>query len=304
MKTKKNMVGSAVGQAGFSESIPRVSEFQRFRRVFFGRPVVIFGFVIISLLVFAAVFASFISPYDPYQPNLTENLRQPSLAHWLGTDNLGRDVVSRLIFGTRVSLMVGFVSVGVATVVGMTLGLLAGYFGKWLDAILMRIIDGLMMIPPIILALVFAAVLGGGLKNVMIAMGIAITPSYCRLMRGQVLSIKQSDYILMAHAVGSNDTRIMARHILPNCLPPLLVLITLNLGGAILAEAALSFLGIGVTPPTAAWGNMVYDGQKYVLHYPFLSFAPGVCIMLVVLAFNMIGDGLRDALDPRLRGTL
>jgi peptide/nickel transport system permease protein len=304
MKTKNNIVGSAAGQAVFNESLPRVSEFQRFRRVFFGRPVVIFGFVVIFLLVFAAIFASFIAPYDPNQPSLKDNLQQPSVAHWLGTDNLGRDVVSRLIFGTRVSLMVGFLSVGVATVIGMILGLTAGYFGKWLDAILMRIIDGLMMIPPIILALVFAAVLGGGLRNVMIAMGIALTPSYCRLMRGQVLAIKQSDYILMARAVGSKDSRIMATHIFPNCLPPLLVLITLNLGGAILAEAALSFLGIGVTPPTPAWGNMVYDGQRYVFNYPFLSFAPGVCIMLVVLAFNMIGDGLRDALDPRLRGTL
>jgi peptide/nickel transport system permease protein len=304
MKTKKNNADTATTQTGFSESMPHATEFQRFRRVFFGRPVVIFGFVVIFLLVFGAIFASFIAPYDPNLPSLKENLQHPSLSHWLGTDNLGRDVVSRLIFGTRVSLMVGFVSVGVATVFGMTLGLLAGYFGKWLDAILMRVIDGLMMIPPIILALVFAAVLGGGLKNVMIAMGIAITPSYCRLMRGQVLAIKQSDYILMARAVGSNDARIMARHILPNCLPPLLVLITLNLGGAILAEAALSFLGVGVTPPTPAWGNMVYDGQKYVFNYPFLSFAPGVCIMLVVLAFNMIGDGLRDALDPRLRGTL
>jgi peptide/nickel transport system permease protein len=304
MKTGKNVVDSASGQVGFSETVPRITEFQRFRRVFFGRPVVIFGFVVIFLLVFCAIFAPFISPYDPYQPSLKDNLQQPSLSHWLGTDNLGRDVVSRLIYGTRVSLMVGFVSVGVATVLGMTLGVLTGYYGKWLDAVVMRIIDGLMMIPPIILALVFAAVLGGGLKNVMIALGISLTPSYCRLMRGQVISIKQADYILMAHAEGSNDTRIMLRHIVPNCLPPLLVLITLNLGGAILAEAALSFLGIGVTPPTAAWGNMVYDGQKYVFHYPFLSFAPGVCIMLVVLAFNMIGDGLRDALDPRLRGTL
>jgi peptide/nickel transport system permease protein len=274
MKTKNNIVGSAAGQAGFSESLPRVSEFQRFRRVFFGRPVVIFGFVVIFLLVFAAIFASFIAPYDPNQPSLKENLQQPSPAHWLGTDNLGRDVVSRLIFGTRVSLMVGFLSVGVATVLGMILGLLAGYFGKWLDAILMRIIDGLMMIPPIILALVFAAVLGGGLRNVMIAMGIALTPSYCRLMRGQVLAIKQSDYILMARAVGSKDSRIMAIHIFPNCLPPLLVLITLNLGGAILAEAALSFLGIGVTPPTAAWGNMVYDGRDTFLTTRFFLLRP------------------------------
>jgi peptide/nickel transport system permease protein len=304
MKTKNKGVGPVTVEVGFSESMPRVSEFQRFRRVFFGRPVVIFGFVVIFLLVLAAIFAPLISPYDPNLPNLKENLQQPSLKHWLGTDNLGRDVVSRLIFGTRVSLMVGFVSVGVATVVGVNLGLLAGYFGKWLDAIVMRIIDGLMMIPPIILALVFAAVLGGGLKNVMIAMGIALTPSYCRLMRGQVLSIKQADYILMSHAIGSKDLRIMIKHIVPNCLPPLLVLITLNLGGAILAEAALSFLGIGVTPPTPAWGNMVFNGQRYVFKYPILSFAPGVCIMLVVLAFNMIGDGLRDALDPRLRGTL
>jgi peptide/nickel transport system permease protein len=160
------------------------------------------------------------------------------------------------------------------------------------------------MIPPLVLALVFAAMLGGGLRNVMIALGISLTPSYCRLMRGQVLAIKQSDYILMSHAVGGKDLRIMIRHILPNCLSPILVLITLNLGGAILAEAALSFLGIGITPPIAAWGNMVNEGQRYVFHYPFLSLAPGVCIMLVVLAFNMIGDGLRDALDPRLRGTL
>jgi peptide/nickel transport system permease protein len=304
MKTNDNIIGPVTNDDGFTQGIPHISEFQRFRRVFFSRPVVIFGFVIIFLLLFAAIFAPFISPYDPNRPNLKENLQQPSLEHWLGTDNLGRDVVSRLIYGTRTSLMVGFISVGVATAIGMTLGLLSGYFGGWLDATLMRIIDGLMMIPPIILALVFAAMLGGGLRNVMIALGIALTPSYCRLMRGQVLAIRQSDYILMARAVGGKDMRIMVRHILPNCLPPLLVLITLNLGGAILAEAALSFLGIGVTPPTAAWGNMVYDGQKYVFHYPFLSFAPGVCIILVVLAFNMIGDGLRDALDPMLRGTL
>jgi peptide/nickel transport system permease protein len=304
MKTRRNVISSVSNETDFSVSMPHVSEFQRFRRVFFGRPVVIFGFIVILLLVFAAIFAPLISPYDPNQPSLKENLQQPSTTHWLGTDNLGRDTLSRLIFGTRISLMVGFVSVGVATVVGVNLGLLAGYFGKWLDAILMRIIDGLMMIPPIILALVFAAALGGGLKNVMIAMGIALTPSYCRLMRGQVLSVKQADYILMSHAIGSKDLRIMIKHIVPNCLPPLLVLITLNLGGAILAEAALSFLGIGVTPPTPAWGNMVFDGQRYVFKYPILSFAPGACIMLVVLAFNMIGDGLRDALDPRLRGTL
>jgi peptide/nickel transport system permease protein len=304
METEKNVGNSISNAVNFNEGISHVSEFQRFRRVFFGRPVVIFGFVVIFLLFFAAVFAPFISPYDPYQPSLKENLQQPSAEHLLGTDNLGRDVLSRLIYGTRTSLMVGFLSVGVATLIGVFLGLIAGYFSGWLDSIVMRIIDGLMMIPPLVLALVFAAMLGGGLRNVMIALGISLTPSYCRLMRGQVLAIKQSDYILMSHAVGGNDLRIMIRHILPNCLSPILVLITLNLGGAILAEAALSFLGIGITPPIAAWGNMVNEGQRYVFHYPFLSLAPGICIMLVVLAFNMIGDGLRDALDPRLRGTL
>ena len=304
MQSSNNHAEAAVSSTKFNESSPHISEFKRFRRVFFGRPVVIFGFIIIFLLIIGAIFAPLLSPHDPYLNDLRNSLQQPSSEHLLGTDNLGRDILSRLIYGTRTSLMVGIIAVGVATVIGMTIGLVSGYFGGWLDAIFMRIIDAQMAIPGIILALVFAAILGGGLTNVMIALGISMVPVYCRLMRGQVLSIKQTDYVIGARILGESNVRIMFTHILPNCLPPLIVLITLNLGTAILAEAALSFLGIGIAPPGAAWGSMVNDGQRYLLTNPLLSFAPGVCIMLVVLAFNMIGDGLRDALDPRLRGTL
>jgi peptide/nickel transport system permease protein len=288
----------------FDESPARVGEVQRFRRVFFGRPVVIVGFVIISLLVFTAIFAQFVAPYDPYQQDLKVALQHPSLQHWLGTDQLGRDVLSRIIYGTRTSLEVGLIAVGVASAIGMSLGLLSGYFGGWFELIVMRVIDAMMSIPNLLLALVFAAMLGGGLKNVMIAVGISMVPSYCRLMRSQVLVVRQTDYVLAAHTVGCSDMRVMFRHIFPNSLPPLIVLVTINLGTAILAEAGLSFLGMGIAPPGAAWGSMVNDGYKFLLMNPVISFAPGVCIMAVVLGFNMVGDGLRDALDPRLRGTI
>jgi ABC-type dipeptide/oligopeptide/nickel transport system permease subunit len=304
MQTSNKDLGSAAESAAFVETPARVREFQRFRRVFFGRPLVIFGFAIILLNISAAVFAPLVSPYNPYLQDLANALQLPNAKHWLGTDPLGRDVVSRLIYGTQTSLMVGIIAVGVGTLIGMALGLVSGYFGGWLDAIIMRVIDAMMAIPMLVLALVFAAVLGGGLKNVMLAVGVAMVPSFCRLMRGQVLAARQADYVLAAQVVGASDVRTMLRHILPNCLPPLIVLFTLDLGRAILIEAGLSFLGIGIAPPGAAWGSMVNDGYTYLLTNPILSFAPGVCIMLVVLAFNMVGDGLRDALDPRLRGTL
>jgi peptide/nickel transport system permease protein len=282
----------------------RTTEFQRFRRVFFGRRVVIFGFVIILLLIFTAIFAPLLAPYNPYEIDLASALQHSNSNHWLGTDEIGRDVLSRLIYGTRTSLMVGFVAVGVAAAIGVTLGLVSGYFGGWLDTIIMRLIDALMAIPGLVLALVFAAMLGGGLKNIMIAIGVAMVPTYCRLMRGQVLSVKSFDFILAAHSLGAKDIRIMLRHILPNCLPPLIVLVTLQLGMAILTEAGLSFIGIGISPPGAAWGSMVNEGYAFLQMNPVLSFAPGLSIMVVVLAFNLVGDGLRDALDPRLRGIL
>lgn len=287
-----------------SENPPRTNEFRRFLRVFLGRKVVVFGSAIILALIVASIIAPLISPYDPYKQDLARALEQPSREHLLGTDPLGRDELSRIIYGTRVSLAVGMVAVGFAALIGMTMGLVAGYFGGIINSVIMRFTDALMAIPPLMLALAIAAALGGGLANVIISLGIALIPTQARLMRGQVLTVIQSDYVVAGMIIGASHKRIMLAHIFPNCLPPLIVLITLNIGVAILSEAALSFLGIGIRPPTAAWGAMVNDGYRYLLSNPILSFAPGACVMLVVLAFNIVGDGLRDALDPRLRGTL
>lgn len=289
---------------GVIDTAPRSYARRRFVRVFLGRKVVMLGAAIIALLVLAALLADVISPYDPYRQNLRESLQPPSPAHLLGTDALGRDTLSRVIYGSRTSLAVGLVSTLIGAVVGMALGLLAGYYGGILNTLIMRFVDALMAVPSLMLALAIGAALGGGLTNVMISLGISIVPTYARLMRGQVLIVKQQDYIAAGEVIGGSDLRIMLWHILPNCLSPLIVLITLNLGAAILAEAGLSFLGLGINPPGAAWGAMVNDGYRYLVSNPVLSFAPGLCVMLVVLAFNLVGDGLRDALDPRLRGTL
>jgi peptide/nickel transport system permease protein len=283
---------------------PKVSEARRIIKVMFSRWLVVFGAVIILALIVVAIFAPLIAPYDPIQQDLSIALQQPSSDHLLGTDWLGRDVLSRIIYGTRISIMVGVIAVGIACIIGMSLGLVAGYFGRWTNNIIMRIIDAMMSLPPLVLALAISSALGGGLRNVMISLGIAMVPIYCRLMCGQVLTVKTNDYITAANVIGTNDFKMMLRHILPNSFPPLLVLITLNLGQAILAEAGLSFLGIGISPPTAAWGSMVSEGYRYLFNNPILSFAPGIAIVLVVLSFNMVGDGLRDALDPRLRGII
>ncbi|MBW1998544.1 MAG: ABC transporter permease [Deltaproteobacteria bacterium] len=288
----------------FEEGAPRVKGLKRFYRTFFGRKVVAFGLVVIVALVITAAFAPFIAPYDPYKQDLDKILQKPSAAHLLGTDTLGRDVLSRIIFGTRTSLLVGIVAIFMAASIGMSLGLVAGYFGGLVYTVIMRLIDALMTFPMILLALTIATVLGGGLKNIIIALGISLVPPYARLMCGQVLTVKQNDYVLAGRAMGAGNLRIMFRHVAPNCFPPLIVLMTMMMGSAILAEAGLSFLGIGIKPPGAAWGAMVSEGYRYLLTTPVLSFAPGIAIMLVVFAFNMVGDGLRDALDPRLRGAL
>jgi peptide/nickel transport system permease protein len=283
---------------------PRVSELKRFQRVLFSRGIVVFGLIIILLVIVVAVFAPLLAPYDPYEQYWDQNLLKPSSQHLLGTDSLGRDTLSRLIFGSRNSLMVGVVALGIAAIFGMSLGLIAGYFSGWVNTIIMRFIDSMMSFPMILLALVIAALLGGGMRNVMIALGISMLPGYARLMCGQVLSVKENDYVLAEHASGAGHLRIMLRHILPNCFPPLIVMVTMQIGAAILAEAGLSFLGIGIEPPAAAWGLMVEDGRTHLMTNPILSFAPGLAIMFVVFGFNMLGDGLRDALDPRLRGTI
>ncbi len=283
---------------------PRVNEITRFFRIFVGRGLVVFGMVIILLAVIVAVFAPVLAPYDPYGTDMDKVLLKPGTAHWLGTDALGRDVLSRLMYGTRLSLLIGLTAVVVAAVIGMALGLIAGYFGGWVYIIIMRCMDSLMSFPMILLALVIAALLGGGVRNVIIAFSIAAIPVYARLMCGQVMTVKQNDYVLAERSMGASNGRIMMRHVAPNCFPPLIVLVSMMLGSTMLAEAGLSFLGIGIQPPTPTWGAMVSGGYSYLISNPVLSLAPGLVLMLVVFAFNMVGDGLRDALDPRLRGKI
>ncbi|MBN1367605.1 MAG: ABC transporter permease [Dehalococcoidales bacterium] len=285
-------------------SPPKTNEFQRIIKVMFNRPLVIFGVVVIGILVLMAIFAPLLAPHDPYALNFKAVLQQPTSEYLLGTDASGRDILSRVIYGSRISIIVGVLTTTISSVIGIVLGLVAGYYGRIINNVIMRIIDALMSLPPLLLALAIVAILGAGLMNLIIALSVSLIPTYCRLMCGQVLSFREADWVISGRAVGANDFRIMFRHILPNAFPSILVLITLNMGMAILAESSLSFLGVGVIAPTAAWGAMVADGRQYLLSNPLLSLAPGLLIFLVVLAFSMVGDGLRDALDPRLRGTL
>jgi len=283
---------------------PRVSESRRIFKVMFSRWVVIIGAVIILLLILTAIFAPLLTPYEPNKVKLEDSLQQPSSQHLLGTDLYGRDVLTRILYGSRIAIIVGVVAVTASGAFGMFLGLLAGYFGGWVETIIMRITDALMALPPLVLMLAIAVMLGGGVPTVLLALGVALMPTYSRLMCGQVMAAKENDYVMAAKVVGASNIRVMFRHLVPNVFPPLLVLITLDLGFAILTEASLSFLGIGINPPTATWGAMVSDGQRYLLTHPVLSFTPGLAIVLVVLGFNLVGDGLRDALDPRLRGRI
>jgi peptide/nickel transport system permease protein len=299
------MAQNVTSITGESEAPPRVSEWKRFQRVFFQRKLVLFGLIILAIMLFVAITANWIAPYSPYKGDLmNESLLLPKAQHWLGTDLQGRDELSRLMFGTRSALEVGFITVALAAIIGMALGIISGYFGGVIGMIIMRFMDALMGFPMIILAMVISAVLGAGLQNVIIALMVATVPGYARVMNALTMSLRENDYIMAEKSIGSTNARTMIKHILPNAMPPMIVLITLQLGSLILAEAALSFLGIGLNPPGAAWGAMVNDGYRYMLTNPVLSFAPGLAIMLVVFAFNMVGDGLRDALDPRLRGTM
>jgi len=295
---------SAAAQELQSIEAPHVSEWKRFLRVFFQRKLVLLGVVVLVVWIVVAIFAPWIAPHDPYKNNMAMALKPPSAEYPLGTDSLGRCALSRLIYGTRTALYVGFGTVVVSAIAGMILGLLAGYVGGVVNTIIMRVMDALMGFPMLVLALLLASVLGEGIQNVIIALAIATVPGYTRLMCAQTLSVKENEYIMAARAVGSKSFRTMVRHVFPNAFQPLLVMITTMLGSVILAEAGLSFIGIGIQPPGAAWGSMAADGYRYLESYPLLSFAPSLAIMIVVFALNMVGDGLRDALDPRLRGTL
>jgi peptide/nickel transport system permease protein len=287
-----------------SDIRPRRSELRRFSKLFLGRWIVTVGLILVLVSIVMAVFAPIIAPYDPNDQNLSHRLSQPSAENILGTDNTGRDTFSRIVYGARTSLLVALGALGVALSLGVTLGLLAGFYGGWTYTIIMRMIDALMAFPAILLAMLIAGLLGGGILNIVLAIGVSIMSSFCRLMCGQVLSIKQNDYITAARSIGAKDFSMMVRHVLPNSFAPIIVQISLMLGHAILAEAGLSFIGVGIKPPIATWGAMINDGYKYLVTNPILSIAPGFACMLCVFGFNMVGDGLRDALDPRLRGKL
>jgi peptide/nickel transport system permease protein len=280
------------------------SEWRYFWRVFLSRRVVMIGLVIFVIMLVVSTAAPWLVPFDPNKQDLANVLLQPGKAHLLGTDQFGRDSLSRLIYGARTAMIVGIGCVTIACLTGATLGAIGGYFGGIANVLVMRFIDVLMAFPMLLLAILIAALLGGGLQNVIIALSIVTIPPYARVMAGQTLSIKENDYIIAMKAAGARKSRILFRHILPNAFPALLVQITTQLGTLILNEASLSFIGIGIKAPAAAWGSMLNDGYKYLLTNPILSIAPGVAIMLVVFAFNMVGDGLRDALDPRLRGKI
>jgi len=274
-------------------------------RVFFNRGMLSkVCFFIIVVLVFVAVFAPLLSPYSPNANNLRNIVQKPSGEHWLGTDYLGRDVLSRILYGARISLYTSILAGIISAMAGIFLGLLAGYFGGILSHVIMRITDALLAIPALIFTLVLASALGGGLFSIVISIGISMLPTYIRMVNGQVLSLRESDYITAGKLIGLKDFKILLKHLLPNCFPSLIVLFTMNLGTGIMIEATMSYLGVGIAPPTATWGAMVSDGYSYLTTAPLLSILPGVCIILVVVAFNVVGDGLRDALDPRLRGKL
>jgi peptide/nickel transport system permease protein len=286
------------------EVYPSRGEFRRIVRVFLRRRLAVIGLFLVVSVILVALIAPLLAPYDPYKVDVVHKLQVPSSQHFLGTDTLGRDILSRIIYGSRTSLMVGLFAITIAAVIGQPLGLIAAFFGGKTHGVIMRFIDALMSIPMILSALVIGTLLGGGLKNVIIALGIGMIAVHARIMCAQALTIMQNDYIMAARSLGASNLRIMFRHVLPNSFPPLLVLVTVEMGVCILAEAGLSFLGLGIEPPGAAWGSMVNDGYAYLMTFPILSFAPGFAVMLVVFAFNMVGDGLRDALDPKLRGTL
>ncbi|MDI3481861.1 MAG: peptide/nickel transport system permease protein [Tepidanaerobacteraceae bacterium] len=259
------------------------------------------GLFFVLILVFTAIFAGVIAPHDPYAQNLDYRLKPPTAEHPLGTDDYGRDILSRIIYGARVSLMVGIISEGIALTIGVVLGALAGYYGGRVDNIIMRLCDIMFAFPELLFCIGIMFALGPGIYNVFIAIGFVGWAGYARLVRGQILSLKKMEFVEAAHASGAKDSRIILKHILPNTLAPIIVMLTLSIPGAIMSEASLSFLGLGAQPPMASWGSMIYDGRSYLRTFPWFSIAPGIAIMLTVLGFNLFGDGLRDALDPRLK---
>src|SRR5215475_8670240 len=280
-----------------SEESPGARAWRRLLR----RKSAVLGLMIIVMLVLIAIFAPLLAPYDPAQQSWTSIRKPPSAQHWFGTDESGRDLLSRVMFGARASLLAGVVSISIALTLGVPVGLLAGYGGRWVDVLISRITDAMLAVPFLILAIALAAFLGPSLQNAMIAIGVTATPIFVRLTRGQVMAVKVEDYVEAARAVGNPPVRIALRHILPNILPALIVQATISIATAIIAEASLSFLGLGQQPPAPSWGSMLNTAQRFLSNAPWMAVWPGLAIFLAVLSFNILGDGLRDALDPKER---
>lgn len=270
-------------------------------RAFLGRPVAVVGLAVIALFVAVAALAPWIAPYDPIATSWTAIRKAPSALHWMGTDENGRDVLSRVAYGARASLLAGVVSVLIAAGIGVPAGLLAGVTGGWVDAVLSRIVDAMLACPFLILAIALAAFLGPDLTNAMIAIGVSTAPRFMRVARAATLDAAANDYVEAARALGNPPWRVALRHVLPNIIPPVLVQGTLAIAAAIIAEASLSFLGLGQQPPQPSWGSMLNAAQRFLSQAPWLAVFPGLAIFLCVLSFNLVGDGLRDALDPRGR---
>lgn len=260
-----------------------------------------FGLIIIVILFLTALFADFIAPYSYDEQDLLNMFQTPSAKHLFGTDEFGRDIFSRVVYGSRISLEVGFIAVGISLIIGGLIGAIAGYYGGRFENVLMRAMDILLAIPEILLAIAIVAALGPSISNLMIAVGISSIPGYARLVRASVLTIREQEFIEAAKAVGSSDLRIIFKHILPNCMAPIIVQATIGVAIAILTAAGLSFIGLGIQPPTPEWGSMLSGGRSYIRDYPHMTLYPGLAIMVTIFALNLLGDGLRDALDPKLR---
>jgi peptide/nickel transport system permease protein len=278
---------------------PQVAASRAVVRRLLRRPAAAAGLVVITLFVGIAVFAPWIAPYDPIATSFSTVRKAPSALHWFGTDEIGRDVLSRIVFGARASLLAGVVSVLISLAVGVPVGLLAGYAGGKTDMLISRVTDAMLACPFLILAIALAAFLGPSLTNAMIAIGISATPVFIRLTRGTTLAVKAEDFVLAARAIGNGPLRIAVRHVLPNIFAPLLVQATLAIAAAVIAEASLSFLGLGQQPPQPSWGSMLNVAKNYIDNAPWMAIWPGLSIFVLVLSFNLVGDGLRDALDPR-----
>jgi ABC-type dipeptide/oligopeptide/nickel transport system permease subunit len=300
MATAAPALAAASGPAAAGDVPPprrgRHSFWDRFR----ANRAALAGLCVLGLFLVLALAAPLVTPYDPQQTNLNDALRDPSAGHPLGTDHLGRDILARILYGARYSLVIGFAAVSIGLLVGVPLGALSGFYGGWVDLTMQRVIDVLLSFPGFLLALSCVAVLGVGLENVVIAVALGVLPAFVRLVRAGTLSIRHRPYVVAAQALGADSAAIMFRHVLPNALPPVVVQATLGLGATLLTAAGLGFLGLGVQQPTPEWGAMLGEGRQYIFSNPNVATFPGVAIFLTVLGFNLIGDGLRDALDPRL----